>query len=111
MRPKNKCLYLLGISLSVFRHFRFPKVFWVPGITTRMNQIDTFLAQLAGDNPEQWEKPSTLAKPLGVKPDTINDWCSRYPELLPILRLPGSIRIHRCDLVAFLRKINSGEIK
>lgn len=80
--------------------------------TPVMNQsIDTFLNELAGDNPEQLEKPSTLAKFLGIKPDTLNDWVSRYPEHLPALKLPSSIRIRRCDLVEFLKKINSGEIK
>lgn len=77
-----------------------------------MNQnINTFLTEIAGDNPEKLEKLSTLAKLLEIKPDTILDWQRRYPEHLPALKLPSSIRIRRCDLVEFLKKINSGEIK
>jgi hypothetical protein len=41
----------------------------------------------------------------------MHDWINRYPEHLPALRLPGSFRIRRKDLVEFLRKINSGGIK
>jgi hypothetical protein len=75
------------------------------------NSIDPILNSLLSDQPEKLEKPSALAGLLGIKSDTILDWQRRYPEHLPALKLPASIRIRRCDLVAFLRKIQNGEVK
>jgi hypothetical protein len=76
-----------------------------------MSQIDKLLTDLLSETPETFEKPSTLAGYIGVKPETVSDWAARYPEDLPSLKLPGSVRIRRCDLVAFLKKINNGELK
>ncbi len=100
-------------SRDISAYFTLPEVSGLVRIYYQiMNQnIATFLNELAGDNPEQLEKPSILAKFLGIKPDTLHDWVSRYPNHLPALKLPSSIRIRRCDLVDFLKKINSGEIK
>ena len=65
--------------------------------------IDTLLNELVGDNPEQLEKPSTLAKFVGIKPDTLNDWVSRYPDHLPALKLPSSSQNDARLLVEFFR--------
>lgn len=70
--------------------------------------VETLLNDLLSNEPEKLEKLSVLAKELSVKSPTIIDWVNRYPEHLPALRLPSSIRIRRKDLVEFLRKINSG---
>jgi Helix-turn-helix domain len=74
-----------------------------------MSQIN-LLGSILGDSPDSFEKPSTLAALVGVKPETISDWAKRYPEQLPALRLPGgSIRIRRSDLVTFIAKTQAKE--
>jgi hypothetical protein len=71
----------------------------------------SILDGLLGDQPDNFESPTKLAQLIGVKPDTIGDWCRRYPEALPCIKLPGSVRIRRADLIEFLKKVQSGEVK
>jgi hypothetical protein len=66
---------------------------------------------LLSDEPEKLERLSVLAEAIDVKSRTLLDWIERYPEDLPALRLPGSLRLRRKDLVAFLKKIQTGELK
>jgi hypothetical protein len=77
-----------------------------------LRNIDSLLTDILGDSPDTYEKPSTLAALLGVKPETITDWSTRYPEELPSLKLPGGTRrIRRSDLVTFLTRVQVGEVK
>lgn len=75
------------------------------------DNLEPALESILGPNPDQWDKPSNLAKLLGIQSKTVRDWIERYPDHLPTLRLPGSYRIRRRDFVAFLKKYNQGEIK
>src|SRR5262249_44188507 len=79
-------------------------------LCSMIKSSEALLISLLSDNPEKLEKLSTLARELGIKVPALIDWLNRYPDDLPALRLPGSLRVRRKDLVAFLRKINNGEI-
>jgi hypothetical protein len=76
--------------------------------------FDNLLASiLESAAPEKLEKPSALAKFLGIKSSTLISWAHKYPETLPSLTLPGkgSLRIRAVDLAGFLRKVKNGEVE
>ena len=55
---------------------------------------------------EPYVRPEDLAKILNVKPDTIGDWCRRYPDF-PHLALPGSLRMRVSDVEVWLKKLST----
>jgi predicted DNA-binding transcriptional regulator AlpA len=53
---------------------------------------------------EPYIRTEDLAKMLNVKPQTIGDWCRRYPDF-PHILLPGSIRVRVSEVEAWLEKL------
>ena len=66
--------------------------------------------QRAIENDEGYLKPEELAVILRVKPTTILTWARMYKDF-PALRLPGSIRVKRSAVDAWLKKFQSKEIE
>ena len=59
---------------------------------------------------EPFLKPEELAALLSVKPSTIADWSRRYEDF-PHINLPGSIRVRRSEVEAWLKQFSTNPVK
>jgi predicted DNA-binding transcriptional regulator AlpA len=55
------------------------------------------------DGTEPYEKLESFAEFIDVRPPTIYDWMRKYPTF-PHLRLPGTIRVRRTEVIAWLEE-------